>query len=144
MTKISAKQRKNLNKLADYLLALPEDYQHFGMEGFCSTDEQCIDPHVKEAKKFPCGTVACAVGHAITAGVKNTAKYTTWWSYSDDYLLDSNSAEWDWCFEGSWSYTDDTPQGAGKRIKYLLENGLPKDASHQRNGDAPLIYLKEV
>ena len=149
MTKISAKQRKNLNKLADYLLALPKDYEHFDMNTFCSIpgkdahgEEWYVefDPSTQEAKSFPCGTVACAIGHAINAGIKNTKLYDNWWYYSNDYLLDTNSDEWAWCFHSSWHYVDNTPQGAGKRIKHLLDKGLPEDAYYQRHNQTPYIY----
>ena len=33
-----------------------------------------------------------------------------------------------WCFDNSWESRDNTPQGASKRIKYLVKKGrTPND-----------------
>lgn len=90
---MTERRRGNLEKLADYLEALPEDYEHFDMESFYDHEGSCdlaesLDEEVAdvigdygvEAKDTlyatsiedflnNCGTVACAIGHAPAAGI---------------------------------------------------------------------------
>lgn len=90
---ITPRRRANLEKLADHLESLPEDYSHFEMsyyyehDGDCdlaeALDEKTADA-VAEGGYSPedtlfarsiesflgnCGAVACAVGHGPAAGV---------------------------------------------------------------------------
>ena len=48
-----------------------------------------------------------------------------------DPMSDTGQVLWDWCFGSGWAHTDDTPHGAAKRIRYMLdrldqENPIPK------------------
>lgn len=89
-----------------------------------------------------CGTSACAVGHGPLAGIR---KYHTenWDQYSSRVFgIDSYGTDWDYLFDGSWSRTDNTPNGAAARIRFLLAEGLPDDAYRQRLGHAKLTYTK--
>ena len=128
----------NLRRLAVYLRALPEGYEHFDMKRYRS------DYEAASAKPLGCGTVACAVGHApfalpdcpILPGM-------TWGGYSSAYLTDERDA-WRWCFNYWWVDTDNTAKGAADRIDWLLNRGLPKDWNEQMWGHAPLCYREAV
>jgi hypothetical protein len=47
---------------------------------------------------------------------------------------------WQWCFGSAWATVDNTAHGAGRRILWMLDNGVPEDAERQRDGLAPLSY----
>lgn len=133
MIKIKAKFRKNLNKLADYL-AKKRSKNDFDINVFCDENTSIYST--------TCGTVGCAIGHGPYAGIKKL-KNEDWFEYSVRVFgFSSFSQEWMWCFDSGWSNTDNTPTGAAKRIRYLLQRGLPEDAGYQRCGTAPLSYTK--
>lgn len=118
---LGQEQRKNLKLLADYLYALPEDYEHFTMELFnVDTDS----PY--EVKSTSCGTVACAVGHMpYVEGMPSPEPFEGWVVYSSRVLLGGNydcSEEilWEFLFSGGWVSYDNTTKGAAKRIYYVL------------------------
>jgi hypothetical protein len=78
-------KRKNLRKLAEYLLSLPEDYKHFNMgrfycenyrKGYNSWWNNQEPDEIKPT--MDCGTVACALGHGISAGIKRKKSHTCW------------------------------------------------------------------
>ncbi len=133
--------RNNLNKLADYLLALPEDYEDFDMGTFCKIPGTEIEYDPADAV-HACGTVACALGHGPRAGIKPTP-FESWREYCfRQFGLHWWSDEAEWCFGGAWSMIDDTPQGAGKRIKWLLDyKPIPTEAELEciTDGFAPIL-----
>jgi len=116
--------KENLLKLADYLLSLPVDYSHFHMNYFCSSDES-FDCDEAAHAITNCGTVGCALGHGPAAGIAPST--LGWHRYCDkEFGIGTASTEWDWCFGYKWVRHDNTPQGAGKRIKYFLDFGVPE------------------
>lgn len=132
---LSTKHRNNLQKLATYLKALPEGYEHFHMGTYFQDrgDEysgQC--PSELETQSYTrCGTIACAAGHGPAAGVIATIDGCSW----DEYILEefgvewrcnSGDANWSYLFAWNWELFDNTPQGAGERIEYFLANGVPE------------------
>ena len=145
--------RKNLRKLANYLINLPVDYKYFDMR-FFKIDKETKDEieiggqhddflsqtQIQPREVNVCNTVACALGHGPSAGIKPSDKDVTWWDYGHNHFLNNGSPEWDWCFGYDWVEVDNTPQGAGKRIIYLLENGLPKYWDLQMIGLNPISY----
>jgi hypothetical protein len=133
--------RGNLRKLADYLAALPRDYQHFDMSSFlCQPGGLTMPP--KEASLLgSCGTVACTAGHGPAAGIPIPEGCTSWWQYCDSVFgATFAGAHYQWCFAAEWKDVDNTPQGAAQRIYWLLEHGVPEDRYLQMNGRAPLCY----
>lgn len=50
------------------------------------------------------------------------------------------SDEWLFLFSFIWSYVDNTPTGAAKRIRYFVENGLPNNWLYIMYGQDPLPY----
>ena len=124
----------NLKLLADYLLALPEDYQHFDMGSWHDDYEFPIDAYLESTSH--CNTAGCAVGHApYVQGLPKPYDDEGWCEYSERIFdLDEYSAEWKWCFDFRWEYVDNTPHGAAKRILQLISTGLPDSSSKQRYG----------
>lgn len=121
---ITSEQRANLEVLASYLEGLPPDYQHFGMRSFLSHDGRWICLDKIDSICSPCGTVACAVGHAPNAGIPISPYDEGWTDYSERVFgLPSEDDEWEWCFSNHWADEDDTHYGAAARIRYLLANG---------------------
>lgn len=117
--------RENLLRLASYLETLPEDYEHFDM-GLYACTEESDEPLPSELDLTECGTVACAVGHGPAAGIAPEPD-EDWSEYSErvfDLPFTANpNSEWAWCFDSEWAAVDNTPTGAAKRIRYLLEHG---------------------
>ncbi len=151
MQELSEQQVANLTKLANYLINLPQDYQYFDMGGWAVIlDEDGELSYLSpEEVKPECGTVCCAAGHAPLIGIGDASAYRSWWGYIDDNLLktdlkyDGRSREFQWCFAAEWAEegTDNTPQGAGKRILWMLEhNDVPDNWKEQLYGEAELCY----
>lgn len=65
--KLPKESAEKLNELADYLLKLPKDYEHFNMSVFCDDEYIHVD---EDNKNIPnkCGTAACALGHTPYVG----------------------------------------------------------------------------
>ena len=134
---VSDQQHRNLAQLADYLLsgALRAE---FDMAVYA-------DPAHLLPGKTGCGTVGCAIGHGPYAGI---AKYPH--EYWPDYArrafirntLTSQIAR-DWLLGEDWTVVDNTPQGAGRRIKYTLKHGIPSNWRQQQEGLEPLCYQEE-
>lgn len=133
--KITAEQRANFKKLADYL-ATGETAMKFDMTAFCTSQDESVEfePH-----EHDCGTVGCALGHGPAAGI-SSKPHEGWEEYSERCFVDWGSDAWEWCFAGEWQFRENTPKGAAARIYYMLEHGLPKDWRKQMVGYAPLCY----
>ncbi len=149
MQQINEYHKSNLIKLADYLESLPDNYDRFTMCYYAFKSSKystnyLIMPTIT-AKEIPCGTVACAVGHGPSAGIKipfrmmdryqsisddlNTTDIDIgcfWTDYSVEVFgFSKYSEEWYWCFSDLWHKSDDTPKGAAKRIRHVLTHGVP-------------------
>jgi len=48
--------------------------------------------------------------------------------------------ETEWLFGYGWKYSDNTPIGAAKRIRYFLANGVPYNWHEQITGKIPIQY----
>lgn len=134
---------ENLETLANYLEALPAGYRHFSMWTYLSHYGRHDYFHPVDAgvSEMECGTVACAVGHGPAAGLAALPGEN--WEAYEQRVFGVTLAEWTWCFASSWGAIDNTPQGAAKRIRYMLELGVPWDARDQLNGEAPYLFAKE-
>ncbi len=65
-------------------------------------------------------------------------------SLADDFIArTTNNDSWSWCFSPVWQRVDNTPEGAARRIEWLVEHGLPKNWDEQKYGNAPLIYNQQ-
>jgi len=130
---------KNLILLANYLEALPSNWQHFTMSEFMVVESNDVEPY--DAKDtVSCGTSACAIGHAVfVEGLPKPKGDVDWVTYGKQLFdIHCSHPAWSWCFSSSWACVDDTPKGAAARIKHLIEVG--KD-SLEWDG---FSYAKEV
>jgi len=144
--KITDKQRKNLNKLAEFLVFVNPSM--FDILTFHSMEE---DYGGRPTKKHPCGSTACMVGWGPAAGVK-PKEGESWVDYTQRAFGEHNIPHgfyndtdvlWEWLFDANWSDADNTPVGGAKRIHYMLKHGVPKNWQAQREGEAPLCYVKQ-
>lgn len=132
MLNITPEQRANLLKLADYLYALPENYDKFHMGTFAtrkSEDELCgyreITPLKVLNELHVCGTTACAIGHGPVCGIKPIPLDTGWDTYAGRaFGTEFGSRLFSLCFSDAWEEYDNTAKGAAQRIYFLLDNGL--------------------
>jgi hypothetical protein len=110
---ITDKQESNLRILAAYLLS-GNLKANFDMEVYSENNSSGID-------KTDCGSVGCAIGHGPYAGIpKNNNE--TWGIYTGRAFSNHIFHLWQYCFSPSWSYIDNTPQGAGQRILNFLND----------------------
>lgn len=125
---------ENLLKAAAYIETVPQEKFNMSLWRYrVHTTHQCE-------------TVGCLIGHCtILDHFENIPKtlgdinYERW---SEQFFgLKCASREWKWCFAGEWSQTDNTPAGAAKRIRYLVNNGLPENWREQMLGEDELCYL---
>lgn len=127
------KQRANLDKLADYLLALPVTYAGFNMGTFLAAKGQGEGRDFgteyslnQRAAKTECGTIACAIGHGPNAGIRVYKDYT-WQGYAERVFgADIHLGFGAYLFADRWARTpDNTAADAGRRIKTFLTSGVP-------------------
>ena len=107
--------RKNLRILADYLES-KKLKAAFSMETY-SADGESYKPN--------CGAVGCAIGHGPYAGIPKRVSES--WDAYDTRVFGLQGEALRWCFSSRWAEIDNTPEGAAKRIRYLLEHGAPPD-----------------
>lgn len=124
----------NLRKLATYLLS-GKLKARFTMGKF---DEPCVGSFTT------CGTAGCAIGHGPYAGIERILG-EKWGSYCNRAFVNipDNFGTWEWCFASYWKAIDNTPEGAGKRILWLLDKGLPENCHRQIVGLDPLCYMEK-
>jgi len=118
--------KENLLKLAKFLDELPEDYKHFNMHSWATSEKVDVDPdQLLDTNIYKCGYVACAVGHAPQAlglMVEDLRDFYVWSDFVEEYLCsDWKTAEW--LFGAFWEKVDNTPKGVAKRIRYVIKNG---------------------
>lgn len=128
---LTAENRANLEKLATYLEGLPEDYDAFTMAHyFIAPPKEEVRYAAENGGVAACGAAACAVGHGPAAGILVPAEFVgpssvDWNGYAGLFVGHYDTAEYDWCFDGTWNRIDNTPSGAAARIRYLLAEGCP-------------------
>jgi hypothetical protein len=112
---------KNLTKLRDFLGGVSRD--RFEMSSFMGNEDYSFE--IQQRKKIhQCGTAACAVGYGPSAGVRVGKDDQTWQHYSARVFgYTVNGDDWEYMFSGSWDSYDNTPEGAAKRIGYVIEHG---------------------
>ena len=120
--------RPNLQRMADYIRTVHTE--KFNMYSYREGN------HSVEFLSPECNTVGCVIGHCTILDIDNLPKNKDgsgtilFASWSETFTgLDVMSTEWDWCFSYYWSFVDNTPSGAARRIEYLLKNGVPENFS---------------
>jgi hypothetical protein len=127
---------ENLAILANYLEGVPPP--RFSMRDFAI--DEYGEPLLIGAHE--CGTIACAAGHGPAAGfpIENDHNWLLYVERVFGLRPTSRGDAWRWCFAGAWSYIDDTPAGAAKRIHHLVKHGLPADSELQLRGHVPYMF----
>lgn len=125
-------QRPNMARLAAHLMALPADYREFDMKQWSEERPQ----------RTTCGTVACAAGHGPMAGIR-ALPGEEWYGYVSRVFTD-DLYERRWCFGADWTDIDNTPHGAARRIRHLLDHGLPADWWEQMYREAPYMFAEDA
>lgn len=134
--------RNNLQTLADYLSALPHDYDHFDMGVYFARqrevtsygDDEEDDVYYAEemtvhevldnpglAPDYECGSAACAVGHGPAAGIPVSVNDNEWSNYADR-VFGTNPMRvgaGNYMFGGS-ADNPRCPQAAARRIREVL------------------------
>ena len=131
-------KRENLQRMADHLKTnvLPEN---FDMGEYRTGD--LSNPE--------CGSVGCTVGTCTVLDVENVVNNFTdsngridFGAWLEDFTgIYWGEDEWEWCFDSTWSKTDNTPTGAALRIEWLLKYGLPENWICQMYGEEELCYM---
>lgn len=142
------KHRDNLTKLADYLAALPADYEQFDMNDYnrVKGDNWKGGPLYIEKRRYDCDTVACAIGHGPAAGIRVYGDMG-WNAYC---IRVFGIDRWDhydtfqYLFGPNWIHYDNTPQGAAERIRIYLESGVPEDWGKKRTELRAAFFLEEA
>lgn len=118
--RVTAEQRRNLRKLAMYLLGKLK--AAFTMDAFTESDNHGMGAE----KLIECGSIGCALGHAPYAGIRKK-RSENWWEYGQRCFVSGTNSDpvWNWCFSSYWTSRDNTPDGAAKRIVYALRHGVP-------------------
>ena len=94
----------------------------FDMSQFCEFDS---NGRALETVVTDCGTVGCVLGHAI--GVVPKFNNENFWQYAERaFGCHSEDLEYHWVFHPSWKHLDNTAKGAAKRIRVMLEKGIPE------------------
>ncbi len=144
LTKTQLMNRKNLETLAAGLLGEIEPITSTKGVRFDMT----IIEEIYNRDRITCGSVGCAMGWAPFFGLSileeeirvGQIDWVLYWERMTG--LSTDAKESSWCFSADWAKVDNTRQGAGLRIRYMLEHGLPKNWEAQMNGDAQLCYLE--
>lgn len=87
---------------------------------------------------YGCGTIACAAGWGPAAGIRPTedeldfdGSVMRWNDYIErafgccPWAGGNNRAAFAFLFSGGWASSDNTPEGAARRIRYALTKGIP-------------------
>lgn len=99
-------------------------------------------PHHAATSPSACGSVACMVGHAPSAGIPALDDESYWWEYVERVFGSDMSDDpiWVWLFSEEWAYTDNTLAGGISRLTIAIEKGIPSDADEQLHREVPLEY----
>lgn len=126
--------KDNLLKMAIHIENIPQ--KDFDMYSF-RKDGSSLE--------MECNSVGCAVGHCSILDIDNIQKnfinlggiQFSEWSVEFTGIDDE---EWNYLFGDRWKYTDNTPKGTAKRIRYVVEYGFPKDMKQEIYGLKKLSY----
>jgi len=128
---------KNLEEMADFIETVPSkifNMLHIRMGGKVTPE---------------CDSVGCIIGHCTVLDKRPLPRLfngeINFYSWAEEFtgLLLLPQA-WCYLFSSNWAFTDDTPTGAAKRIRFFLKNGIPNDWLEQISGEAPLSYQRKI
>ena len=121
--------------MADYLETVPQEAfsMHFFRDDVPSHDIQCK-------------SVGCAIGHCVHLDPNpdqiprcpdGSIDFMDW-SFKFTGIMGYDM--WSYLFSSVWYDLDNTPKGAAARIRYVVENRLPKTFSKEMDGRVELSY----
>lgn len=138
--------KENLLTMAKYLANLPSNYDRFGMGGYCTAENEdgeledvCLGEFVEDINHHnECGSTMCVVGHVPLVKefqpiVKRVLKvrHSSWLDlsyqtfFAPEPLPDVSergaayNAAWVFMFDYKWTYYNDTPLNAAKRLVFM-------------------------
>lgn len=134
--------KKNLLRIAELADTIsPEKFDMSIYRNFAGTESQLTPA---------CNSVGCLIGHAT---ILNKALFRRllkkhgvcdqlFIDWSEEFTGIKNLDEWEYLFSWRWNKADNTPTGAAKRIRYVLEHGFPSYSrmSEEMRGEQPLSY----
>lgn len=132
MGRAFAGNRENMLKLADGLesgIELTWEGEPVRFDMWQYGDDGCV-----VSDSTTCGTVGCAIGHA-TYFVEKKRETEDWIDYTKRLFGPITERQFDYCFGQHWHETDNTREGAAKRIREVLENGVSDDWHDPDGGD---------
>lgn len=144
---ISSTQRGNLSKLATYLESLPDDYQEFDMSTFYRKPDFLAREKFGDYKTEGslCGSVACALGHGVLAGISpdnsSIDGEMKWFKYTTNFVPYNSDMD-TWLFGEDWADIDNTVKGAAARIRYLLDDNFIPNLNSDLMLDEPEYMLE--
>ena len=111
--------KENLLKIANYIETIPQE--KFDMTNYRTGDRRTVE----------CNSVGCVIGHSTVLfpeiAEKHRVKEDSLWKYNilftrfSDEVTGLEDKEWRWCFSNVWTDIDNTPTGAAKRIRMLVD-----------------------
>lgn len=145
--------RENLEFLAE----------HLEKEQFVADNFSMLEYYKPISQTKGCGTVACAAGEGILALSEGKVldelldyrfrygdrardsnfwnnKITQYFGITTGENNDIHEATYQYLFASEWLHRDNTPEGAAKRIRYVLEHGVPMNYDEQMEGQDYLSY----
>lgn len=152
---ITERDKKTLLKVADFIEKLPQEKFHMGKYR-CNKNHNWLRNNSGsfqyEFDRNNCGTVGCILGwcpfieglEPMLSDYEKMRGFPFWERYSDR-IFDFTTQDdiWDYLFHSDWELVDDTPIGAAKRLRYIVEFGLPETWETELKGDSLLSYEKE-
>lgn len=127
--------KENLLKIADYIETVPQEM--FDMDVYRDGDDYSIE----------CNSVGCVIGHSTILFPEIAEKHRIKeGQYKGKILFGEFSEEvcgltveeWYWCFHSVWCNIDNTPTGAAKRIRMLVDGKVTIDMLDEwRSWDSP-------
>lgn len=130
--------KENLRKMAEYIRTVPQE--DFNMAYFRRENADLVN--------VECNSVGCVIGHCTHLDAINvikkyiridrTIRFSAW--AADFTGLPVYSDGFRWCFDSEWIVSDNTPEGAARRIEWLIDKGLPENWQEQMELEAQLCY----
>lgn len=111
-------QRENLTTLADYLAALPEDYDRLEMRTYFRGANVPGSSSVDVEAGPECGSCACAIGHGPAAGIPLGEEWY-WYEYAQRVFgtCETSSEQGQFMFGAR---NVNCPRAAAERIRTVL------------------------
>lgn len=124
--------KENLLKIANYIETIPQE--KFDMDSYRTGDQRAVE----------CNSVGCVIGHSTVLFpeivAKHRVKEDSLWKYNilftsfSDEVTGLEDVEWRWCFSYIWSDIDNTPTGAAKRIRMLVNGEVTRNMLNEWRG----------